>query len=217
MGIAELYVDAQRSFCELFASLNDAERALPVPCNPAWNVRDVLSHVAGVADDITAGNVEGAATDPWTAAQVERWRDTEWRDVIDRWAGQAPTVGSALAAVGEHRPPLDCHSHEHDVRHAVGRPGNRDSDLVEWMVTLFDGVPVGRAVDVHFGDGESIALGGDAAPVDLHGISRFEFMRSRLGRRSRRQVAAYHWSEPPGDVLLRQWFVFGPSADDIDE
>ncbi|MDJ0767677.1 MAG: maleylpyruvate isomerase N-terminal domain-containing protein [Ilumatobacter sp.] len=217
MDIATLYVTAQRSFCELFASLDDGERALPVPCNPLWSVRDVLSHVAGIADDVVEGRVEGAATDPWTAVQVERWRGTDWRALVDQWSDQAPMVGSMLAAIEERRPPLDCHSHEHDVRHAVGRAGNQDSDLIRWMSTLFDDSSVGRSVEVHFADGATTVIDGDDPAIELRNISRFEFVRSRLGRRSRAQVAAYAWSEAPHHALLDEWFVFGPASDDIDE
>jgi hypothetical protein len=36
-------------------------------------------------------------------------------------------------------------------------------------------------------------------------------VRSRLGRRTRAQVAAFSWSEAPSDDLLSEWFTFGPS------
>ena len=87
----------------LLSSLDDSEWATPVPCTPLWTVRDVLSHVAGITDDITNGRTEGAASDPWTAAQVERWRDTEPTELMDRWSGQIDPIADLLERVGEFR------------------------------------------------------------------------------------------------------------------
>jgi hypothetical protein len=217
VDIARLYLDAQRSFVSLCDGFSDAEWSAAVPCNPDWTVWDVLSHVAGVTDDIVNGRVEGAATDPWTAAQVGRWRETPRDDLIERWDRQVGDAAAAIAAVDEIRPPLDCHSHEHDVRHALGRPGNRDSELVRWMSVRFGDAPVGRAVEIEFEDGSTTVIEGADAPLRLRNISRFELVRSRLGRRSRAQVLAYDWSESPPAGLLSEWFLFGPSPLDIVE
>src|SRR5678810_745136 len=83
-------------------SLDASEWATPVPCTPLWTVRDVLSHVAGITDDITNGRTEGAASDPWTAAQVERWRDADPGALIDQWNGQIGAIAELLERVGEH-------------------------------------------------------------------------------------------------------------------
>lgn len=216
MDIDVAYREAQRSFVELFRSLDDHEWAAPVPCTPDWTVRDVLSHVAGLADDVLRGNLAGAATDPWTAAQVERWRDADWRGLVAQWDTQVDDVAGALAAFDERRPPIDCHSHEHDVRHALGRPGRRDTELIRWIADGFRGVPVGRPVAVAV-DGVTLTIAGEGDPIALSGITRFELARSRLGRRSRAQVAAWDWSTPPTAAELDRWFVFGPASTDIDE
>jgi hypothetical protein len=60
-------------------------------------------------------------------------------------------------------------------------------------------------------------LPGDGESRSLSGVTRFEVVRSRLGRRSRSQVLDYDWSEPPTDELLTAWFMFGPSEIDIVE
>jgi hypothetical protein len=217
VDIAELYLEAQRSFVAICGELTDDEWRSAVPCTPEWSVWDVLSHVAGVTDDIVHARVEGAATDPWTALQVERWRGTPRTELIEQWNEQIERAADMVQAVGEGRPPLDCHNHEHDVRQALGRPGNRESDIVRFTVERFGDVSVGRPVAVEFSDGGSMLLDRSGDRISLRGISRFEFMRSRLGRRSRSQVAAYGWSEPPSEELLDEWFAFGPSPIDIDE
>jgi hypothetical protein len=58
---------------------------------------------------------------------------------------------------------------------------------------------------------------GEGEPISLSGISQYEFVRSRLGRRSADQVRAYDWSETPDNELITAWFAFGPSATGIVE
>ena len=49
----------------------------------------MLSHVAGIPDDVFAGRIDGVATDPWTAAQVERNRSLAVDDLLARWDEQS--------------------------------------------------------------------------------------------------------------------------------
>lgn len=217
MEIATAYRSAQRSFVSMCATFTDDDWASPVPCNPGWTVRDVLSHVAGVTNDIVEGNIDGAATDPWTATQVERWRGHPVDEMIARWNGQIDGVAEMLQAIGERRPPIDCHAHEHDVRHAIGRPGDRDSDLIRWISMMFAEGSVGRPVEVDFDGDGSMTIVGRGEPIGLRGVTRFELVRSRLGRRSREQVEAWAWTDPPTADELDAWFVFGPSPAPIEE
>lgn len=216
-----MYREAQRSFVELAESLSDADWAANVPCTPAWTVRDVLSHVCGVTDDVANGRVDGAATDPWTASQVVRWKHACVNEMIDRWNGQIDQVADVLETIGERRPPIDCHSHEHDVRHALGRPEHRDSELIVATFEVFvDGWAngwTGRPLTITFDDGTAVSLDGVGAPNELRDVSRFDVVRARLGRRSRQQVAEWSWREPPTEVELDAWFAFGPSELPIHE
>lgn len=216
-SIARLYLDAQSSLVDLFSSLDDDEMATPVPCTPLWTVRDVLSHVAGVTDDIANGRTEGAASDPWTASQVARWRDTDPAELIARWNRQIDGIASLLEHVGEMRPPIDCWTHEQDVRHALGREAVMQPEVAELAVTRFGRIPIGAPVTIEFVDGATAMIPGEGEPVSLSGISQYEFVRSRLGRRTREQVAHYDWSQAPSDEMLTNWFAFGPSEIEIIE
>jgi uncharacterized protein (TIGR03083 family) len=217
-GTAALYLQAQQSFAATFRSLSADERALEVPSCPGWTVRDVLSHVAGVTDDLVHGRTDGVATDRWTAAQVARWRDVDAEELLAQWDAQTPAFAQAIEAIGERRPPIDCHAHEHDVRGAVKRPGNRDSAIVEQTAErMVRGVATSRPLRVELTDGRVWRGGGPTGdPLVLRGVTPYELFRSLLGRRSLAQVAAYDWSDDPSDALAR-WFWFGPSATDIDD
>ncbi len=211
--IAEQYEFAVESFIALARSLDDAAWATVVPCTPEWTVRDVLSHVSGIPDDATAGRMDGVAGEAWTAAQVERNRVYTVADLLERWNQQAPTFADLIEQVGETRPPIDCHSHEHDIRHVLGRPGARSNAIVG--IPSFAMVDAPLRVVIELDDGSTVTSGDlDAAGiVTLRGATRFELFRSRLGRRSRHQVRAYDWSGDDSDIeaVIDTWFVFGPS------
>ena len=126
------YAEAVESFIEFARTLTDEEWATQVPCTPLWTARDVLSHVAGLPDDGIAGRMEGgpgrglgpsrrsSATpnSPWTSCS----RDSA--------VSTASSVRCWTRSVrGGHRSTAT--PHEHDIRHAVGRPGNRDSAIID--------------------------------------------------------------------------------------
>jgi uncharacterized protein (TIGR03083 family) len=216
------YVLAQRSFAEMARSLSDDDWATPMPCTPEWTVRDALSHVAGIPDDALAGRMDGAPGEAWTAAQIERNRSLTIEELLDRWDAQTPGFASVIQQMGEGRPPFDCHTHEHDVRQALGRPGNRSSALIDAMAvelaTISD-CPV--AITVELVDGRVVRSGPSesASAVTLSGVSAFDVFRSRPGRRSRQQVGAWDWSGADADIdiVVDHWFVFGPATDSIIE
>ncbi len=219
-SIAQLYRAAQASCSVLLRSLTAADLARPVPALPGWTVRDTVSHLVGVTDDAINGRMEGAPGEAWTAAQLARWHDAGVVDLLDQWDAQAAAFADAIEAIGESRPPIDCHAHEQDIRAALGRPGNRDHAVIDVAsAAMIAGVRAGRPLVVELQDG-TVRRGGardtgvDAAPCEplvLRGVTAFEIFRSRLGRRSRAQVEAYDWSDDPADVLAG-WFVFGPAA-----
>jgi hypothetical protein len=218
-SIAERYRWAVASFLDLAGTFTADDWATPVPCTPSWTVRDVLSHVAGIPDDALNGRLDGVTTDPWTAAQVERNRGLTVDDLIGRWREQTDPFAEAIDAIGQHLPPFDCHTHEHDVRHALGRPGNRENAVVELAARgLIEEFELPLVVELVDGTTLSSDVAG-VAPVVLSGVSPFEVFRSRVGRRSRAQVDAYDWTADADavDAVIERWFRFGPSEVDIVE
>jgi hypothetical protein len=218
-SISQSYLLAVNSFVELARTLDASDWAMRVPCTPAWTARDVLSHVAGIPDDALAGRMEGAPGEAWTAAQVERNRDAGVDELLERWSQQAPAFAEVIEQMGEGRPPIDCHSHEHDIRHALGRPGARSNPIIEQPAFASIDAPV--RIVIEFTDGSSVTTGAAtaASTVTLRDTTRFELFRSRLGRRSRQQMHDADWlgSDADIDTVLDRWFSFGPSPSPIDE
>lgn len=220
-SVAAQYRLAANAFIDLARTFDADDWATPVPCTPGWTVRDVLSHVSGIPDDALAGRMDGVATDRWTASQVERNRAFSPDELLTRWQDQLPVFTAALTTATGGRAPIDCHSHEHDVRHALDRPGNRDSPIVTAVgrdFAAFGAVAV--RVHVELDDGDVVSSGPvDAASVTLADVTAFELFRSRLGRRTREQVRDLSWSGADRDIdaVLDSWFVFGPAPAPIVE
>lgn len=215
--IDRLYRQGCASFRALVEDLDAEQHHARVPCTPDWDVHDVVAHVVGIAEDISSGRVDGAGTDPWTSAQVERGRDRPVAELLAAWEPLIPGVAATLAAFGERRPIVDVHAHEHDIRHALAVPEDRRSEIVaESIDWLPDQAPIGRALRIEWSDGGRQDQPGDGDQLVLRDVTPFEVFRSRLGRRTRGQVLDYDWSEDPSE-LLDTWFIFGPAAVDIGE
>ena len=216
-GIGAIYAEGRVRLTDLVGSADPEGRTRPVPGCPEWAVHDVIAHVTGVCADVLAGNVEGVATEPWTAAQVARRKDMSLTEILGEWAQVAPQV----EAVAEHFPArvdeqwvLDLTTHEHDIRGSLSRPGGRDSAGVmvgiDFAATMgLSGSIKGRglpALCVRAGGEEWIA--GEGEPAAAVEGSPFELFRAMTGRRSANQIRGLQWD---GDAdLFVPAFEFGP-------
>jgi uncharacterized protein (TIGR03083 family) len=191
------------------------------PATPQWRVRDVLVHMAGVSDDVVNGRLEGIASDEWTAAQVDKRREFSIDELLADWEQWSPRFEQMLAAgpmeiTGQAL--YDAVTHEHDIRHAIGRPGARDSDAIdhgwEWMVAMrsVSGAPAIRFVTDR---GEEIA--GAGTPELTVRASRFELVRAATGRRTREEIVAYAWDPAPDPQILITAPFFTMRAESLGE
>ena len=202
-GEAGAYAGIRERVTALLADVDDERaRATVVPTCPGWAVPDVAAHLAGVCDDILNGRLDGVATDPWTAAQVEARRDRPLAEVVDEWNRLGPQVEALVPNFGSAAGQLvlDAVSHEHDLRTALDRPGARDSDAVavafEW---LLDDVrfPAGAgSLRLEFEDGTSRTIG-EGEPHPTLTLDRFTALRSFTGRRTLEQIRALEWTGDP--------------------
>ena len=184
--------------------VDDALATRPVHATPAWNVHDVVAHLAGVMHDVATGNMEGVATEPWTAAQVERGQRKSISELIDQWNAGAEGFEGFLSSPDGAKGGaalMDVHAHETDVRTALGLAPALPDEFLAWsserMRTMFD----------------SQVAAADLPPVTID-VSDFELFRGRLGRRTRDEVSAYGWSADPAPYL-DIFFIFGPTAEPV--
>ena len=200
---AVAYAEVRERMTALLRGASPEQLARQVPACPDWSVKDLAAHVVGVAVDVAAGRVEGAGSDPWTAAQVEARKEAPLEDLLAEWQGVA--VESALQAVDEMQAAqvvFDVATHEHDLRGALELPGARDSRGVDvgwtWATTVLgmlrDGYGEG-AVVLTTADGSTTC--GSAEPTSGVTADRFALFRAMTGRRSAEQVAAWDWTGEP--------------------
>ena len=177
-----------------------------VPATPAWRVRDVLSHVAGVPEDAITGNMEGAPNDAWTAAQVARGRDRTLPEVLAGWEKFGPMMEGFLsspAGAPASAAVMDIHSHEADLRNALELPAALPDVFVAWSM---EGIR----------DGFHSAIAAAKLPAIKLNVADAELFRARLGRRTVAEVCAYDWSDDPAPYL-DDFFIFGPAQRSIGE
>ena len=66
-----------------------------VPACPGWTARQLVAHLVGLARDLVDGNVDGWATERWTAAHVECFGSYSGSDLVATWSGLAGGIGDA--------------------------------------------------------------------------------------------------------------------------
>lgn len=231
MNLIQRYLLNRRS-CQLLArSLDDAQAGLVVPATPEWTVSDAFAHMAGVADDMLAGRLEGVATDPWTEAQVQARRGRSLTAILDEWESNAPLVEQALMPIAEQIDPwlvIDLWTHEQDVRGAVGVAGGDLGSSLDWIVdhvlqdwqNRIDQSTL-LPLSVELVDTPKALV--DLAPpqttetrVGVLPIAPYEVARVFAGRRSRQQILGYDWrcvADP--SVYIELLVALTPAIQDI--
>ena len=221
--VGDAYAGCRQRIVALTAGLNNQQSATVVPTCPEWTVHDVVAHLAGVVDDALAGRLDGVATEPWTAVQVEARRGLPIADIVADWTVKAPAFEDVLDPIGDagRQAVADLVTHEHDIRGALGEPGARDSDAVHigfgFMAPLLVSSAAANRADVHVRSTNGPTFGNAGAPIVLSGDA-FDLLRAMTGRRSLAQLRALDWL---GDMeaVLPAFTVgpFCPSPVDIEE
>lgn len=176
--VVSAYLDLRARVIDLLVSIPDASADLAVPHCPNWSVRDVVAHMAGVVEDILAGRMEGVTTEAWTQAQVDRHRHETLSEVRGAWTATItdfdvvlPHIPSPVNAQFV----MDAVTHEHDLRHALGVSGARDSLAVRVAVGWLLDMAEGRAP-------------GTEQVLRAPGLADFDLLRVLTGRRSAAQM-----------------------------
>lgn len=191
----------------------DAETSLDttVPACPEWTARQVVAHMAGLAEDWVEGRLDAYGSDPWAAAQAARFDGRPLEDVLATWsltAGQFAELGpspiggtAAMWAFG------DAVVHEADLRPVLAS-GTRipaeamalglKAAVARWRAELgAAGVaPLDVATDLR-----TWRIGDPDTAAQTVTTTGHELFRALFGRRSRAQVEAWEWSCDPAPYL----------------
>jgi len=115
---------------------SDGELAVRVPSCPEWTAHDLVAHCAAIPIALTTGAGPTGDIQSWLDGLVVARREAPVSELVEQWraCGEAvrPIVeGSAGRLV------VDVLTHEHDLRGALGRPGDRDTPELRAGLQLF--------------------------------------------------------------------------------
>jgi uncharacterized protein (TIGR03083 family) len=215
---AQTYRALRGRVCDLVRDADDEQLERYAPAAPEWRVRDLVAHLCGITADVNAGNLDGVATDAWTARQVDARRDRSIEQILDEWNTEGAKVEAVVAdfpevAVGQMT--TDAATHEQDIRGALERPGARDSDAVQigfgWGVPMLAARvdPAGVTLRIET-DAGSATVGTGARELGVR-AGRYELFRTMTGRRSVEQIRAFDW-DGEADPELLVLPIFTPRA-----
>jgi uncharacterized protein (TIGR03083 family) len=186
-GLLAAYDQSMQALIDLGSALREAEWGLPTDC-PGWSVKDVFAHVAGLEGWLAGDEPPAVAVpdlphlrndvDRFLEGFVEVRRPRPGADVVEELSGilarrQAQLYGEVedldTVIVGAFGPApaeqvlgtriLDVWTHEQDVRHAIGRPGNLDSAGAAVAVHRFErGLPRAVARRAGVAPGQAVVL-----------------------------------------------------------
>jgi uncharacterized protein (TIGR03083 family) len=216
------YDETSRSLQAFVRELGEPELATIVPACPAWSVKDVLAHVVAEAEIAATGSLppdvdlvqalqdeeHAARREAMNAREVERRRDHTVDQLLAEWDRLMEDLGPMLR---DERPfpyafpfvdavaVMDVALHNQDIRNAVGRPGDRETDAVRLGMSAYAfGADnkirmLGLAPLRLRYDGREKVIGGDAEPAATLAAERYELYRALASRRSPEQIRAMDW------------------------
>ena len=216
---AQTYGALRSRVSDLVREADDEQLERRAPAAPEWRVRDLVAHLSGITADINAGNLDGVATDAWTARQVDARRDWSIEQLLEEWdteAAKVEAVMSSLPEVAVGQMTTDAATHEQDIRGGLERPGARDCDALaigyDWGVQVLAGVadPADATLWIETEAGTT-TVGTGTRQVGVR-ADRFELFRTMTGRRSLEQIRSFGWDcEPAPELLVLPIFTPRPT------
>jgi uncharacterized protein (TIGR03083 family) len=206
--VGQAYCELRGRVNEICTGLNAEEWERITPHCPDWTVRETLAHLAGVVDDGINGNLDGVATDAWTAAQIAKRADKSGPEILDEWNTWAPFVEDRATEVGLGFAQMvfDAATHEQDLRFALAKPGARESEAFRIGLAFFQKrLPAGAEkagvlCPQIIVDGTPLFANPAPGALTLT-ASMFDVIRSIGSRRTLDEIAALNWSADPRAVM----------------
>jgi uncharacterized protein (TIGR03083 family) len=214
MSNAAIYDATKQRITEL---VRGQDGGTPVRACPGWSVKDVVAHLGGGLRDFVDRRFDGVETGEWGERQVRDRRDNSLDDAFAEWDTNRslaePLFDTPMGTVLI----TEIVMHEHDLRAALGQPGERDNVAVRSALTrplqeLDKRMRSGEvpALRIELEHGDRILGHGDPAGA-LH-ASSFELLRAIGGRRSADQIKSMNWDGDP-DTWISSLALFGKHRD----
>jgi uncharacterized protein (TIGR03083 family) len=218
---AASYIELRDRVSELVLAADLSALQAEAPATPGWSGLDIVAHMIGVTDDVVNGRLDGITSEPWTQAQVDKRRGTPPADLVAEWDKTGPVFEAMLSSAPAEisgQALFDAVTHEHDLRHALGRPGARDSDAIEHAWTWFVGARAAAGgTGLRFLTEHDDVVAGAGKPAATVRASRFEVLRAATGRRSASEIAAYEWDPQVAPETILAAPIFTMRATPLNE
>lgn len=132
------YRAARERMVQVVAGMPEEATHRVVAACPAWTIKDLFSHVTGIAVDLSQGHRPQGDPQPWVDRQVAERADASLDQVIAEWCAAAATFEAMIEARPDRLWGLtyDLVVHEHDLRTAVGDRNFRDTSGVALAARL---------------------------------------------------------------------------------
>jgi uncharacterized protein (TIGR03083 family) len=186
---------AQARVTDLLTGLGVREAERRVPACPGWSVRELLSHMVGLAADVVVGDEPDDHNSAWTQAQVDARRDRSVGELLHEWE---ELVEPLTAWMRGHttRPLSDVVIHEQDLRGALGASGARDTDGLgvvrdRMLVRFADQVAGLPPVALDGGTWQWCSAGAVEDAAVVLRASEFDLARAVTSRRSSTQLRSW--------------------------
>jgi uncharacterized protein (TIGR03083 family) len=240
--LAAAYQETHRAILALLDGLNDAQLWTVVPACPGWTVRELVAHMTGTAADAVAArfpavNPHGPwaerqpIVDAFTARQVTTRQAMAIDEVLGEWADQVPVLTKMLR--GEQAFPAgslpiinwmvvcDISAHYHDVRGALGTPGNRESagvalSLQRYVAGLSQRIAAAGLTALRLCTERGEYVAGHGSPSSTVTATQWELFRALCSRRSPSQLRSLNWSGDP-EIYMPLLPAYGLPAGDLIE
>ncbi len=214
---AEEYNASRLRTTALLDGISAEQEHMTVPACPDWSVRDMLSHINGLSEELAAGRGPGGDTQAWVDQIVADRADVSVADQLEQYAVNGPAFEAMVQAVPKlGLLVLDLLSHEHDFAGALGTQSDRSSSGVELAMSAQTSLVEAdleehglQAIRVIGGD-HTFEYGSGDVELEVRG-ELWEMFRLTGGRRSMAQLLA---SDHDGDIeRYAPGLVHNPLAD----
>lgn len=229
-SLADAYRAERNELLALGRTLTTEQAASVTTACPAWSVKDVYAHLAGIATNIVEGDTEGAATEAWADGHVRDRLERGMAEVLDEWQAAGDQVSDVMDEAGDFFPFqlfVDQWTHGWDIRATLGSAAAATPDLAVYELYLDEffqglqsnnvsGMP-GLSLMVTYDSGHHAIVLGDAPPVGSLKLSLFEYARISMGRRSLGQLNALPWPQAITDPTpyIDQLVVWSVNEHDV--
>lgn len=203
-AMLQAYLDSARRILAIVSEVGEERASTPVPATPAWDVRDLFSHVTSIAMHTALSVPWGDDVQATIDADVAERRERTLTETSEEWRGYLATIEEKFKGRGPGPLVVDVVTHEHDLRAALGpKYEDHTAGLTEVLPAIVKWI---RSLDLVSGPGIEFEsptyrakFGGPDVSANVAVPSDWELFRLLAVRRSKEQLENY---EQSGDRTL---------------